>query len=184
MCGKIVQIPHLTQSVICGRAGQIAYFKCRPFFRNHIFRCSWAAHHKIVISFAALNYFSFPEQRVCSFFLCPKFIFHFFEKSNSKAAPNSQYSVGMVILCVTSGSVCWWFSSFMSSTKWLIDNPNFYGLLIVPEQHKITNDVFCLYSTVFVHLNGFWHHKSQHVLVLWTVLGIIDANTQHKKILH
>ena len=60
----------------------------------------------------------------------------------------------------------------------------FICLLIVPEQHQMTNNVFCSYSMVFMHLNGFWHHKSQHLLVLWMVLAIINSLTAMDLDLH
>jgi hypothetical protein len=45
-------------------------FSCAGlFFQTYIFSCSWAAHHKIVISFAALIHFSFPVQHEIIFFL-------------------------------------------------------------------------------------------------------------------
>jgi hypothetical protein len=95
--GKIVQIPHFIKFVIRGSPGIFAYFKCRPFFQNYIFRCSWAE---------IVSLFLCSTKLFCCFFLCPKFHLRFFEKSISKAALNSQYSVGMVILCVTSFTVC------------------------------------------------------------------------------
>ncbi len=68
--------------------------------RQHTIKSLFHLQHEIIsLSCAARNYFF-------AFLLCPKFVLHFFEKSISKAVLNSQYSVGMVILCVTSGLVC------------------------------------------------------------------------------
>ncbi len=123
--------------------------------------CSWAAHHKIVISFTALNYFSFLEQDEIIFLL-----FSYAQNSSFISLKNQILKPHLMLDFLLGWS--WFVDDFCRSWAALNYCSNsraalndkltiemFICLWTVPEQHKMTNNIFCSYSTVFVHLNGF-----------------------------
>jgi hypothetical protein len=94
---SFVAVPEFLPISNAGLFSEIIFLSVRG---QHTIKLLFHLQHEIISLFLC------STKLFCSSFLCPKFLLRFSEKSISKAALNSQYSVGMVILCVTSVPVC------------------------------------------------------------------------------
>ena len=146
---------------------------------------SWAALHKIIISLAAQKYFSFLEQHEIIFLL-----FSYARNSSLISLKNRIHKQHLIVDFLMGWSfyvshqarIYLWFTSFMSSTKLLIQ---FQIFLFVSKIFLSSTKWQIIYVAPIQRFFGTWtvfcHHISQHILLLWTVFGIVDAKTKHQK---